>query len=105
MRKSRILGLLFGSLFCIANADPSNTATTTTSDQAPKVIMVKSAGNSTPKQTHASTTSSTKKHKAVHKHNKTQSKTSANSSHSHKKPKTAHGKSKPRKKTKSQQYK
>lgn len=101
MRTSRILGLLFGSLFCIANADPSNTATTTTSDQAPKVIMVKSAGNSTPKQTHASTTSSTKKHKAVHKHNKTQSKTSAKSSHSHKKPK-ATNKSKPHKKTKPQ---
>lgn len=99
MRTSRILGLLFGGLFCIANADPSNT--TTTSNQAPKVIMVKSAGNSTPKQSHASTTSGTKKHKVAHKHNKTQSKNSAKSSHTHKKSK-ATNKSKPHKKTKSQ---
>lgn len=66
MRKSQLLGLLFGGLFCVAHADPS-AATGASDNEPPKVIMVKSAATSSQKAPVASKKTIARTHKTGHK--------------------------------------
>lgn len=98
MRKSQILGLLLSGAICVAYADTGTSPTSGADNNAPKVIMVKSAANSNSRRTSATT--KTTKHSSVHKHKTRHKKTSAKSPH--KKTTSAHKKPAHAKKAKSQ---